>query len=59
MLKKTSTNTLEGNENYEGFIIDLAKEIATIGMYEISVKYQSQSAMINLKNPIKFRHSKI
>ena len=29
MLKKT-TDVLDGNEKYEGFIIDLAKEIATI-----------------------------
>ena len=29
MLKKT-TDVLDGNEKYEGFIVDLAKEIAAI-----------------------------
>ena len=30
MLKKTSEERLEGNAKYEGFVVDLAKEIAAI-----------------------------
>lgn len=36
MLRKTS-EALEGNEKYEGFVVDLAKEIAAIVGFNYSI----------------------